>query len=275
MDCAISSVSGLLALQMGLAKSRASLKLSKFSVFRAVALRAVALSDKTRLYMNRYVGLVGAVALISAFGSAQASTVNFVEQTNPFDGKEYILNFDDASGTTYEAGADIFATFTENDGGTKTEYQVVFSSQEATSLGGTGQAYLQADDGWTNTLNIRPEEPLLGFGDFVLNLKTAEITGDDVDDFHVVVTLYDGTIAEYDFGGGSGENWLAMEAKGSLITNISITGLTDDGLSSGWSQFKQPRVSDPSVVPLPAAAWLFGSALLGVVGIGHRRRRVT
>lgn len=28
-----------------------------------------------------------------------------------------------------------------------------------------------------------------------------------------------------------------------------------------------------SPVPLPAAAWLFGSALLGVVGVGYRRRR--
>lgn len=28
-----------------------------------------------------------------------------------------------------------------------------------------------------------------------------------------------------------------------------------------------------AAVPLPAAAWLFGSALLGMAGIGHRRRR--
>lgn len=28
----------------------------------------------------------------------------------------------------------------------------------------------------------------------------------------------------------------------------------------------------PSVVPIPAAAWLFGSGLLGMAGIGYRRR---
>ncbi|MBK1716536.1 hypothetical protein CKO27_02525 [Thiocystis violacea] len=27
-----------------------------------------------------------------------------------------------------------------------------------------------------------------------------------------------------------------------------------------------------TAVPLPAAAWLFGSALLGIVGIGYRRK---
>ncbi len=27
-----------------------------------------------------------------------------------------------------------------------------------------------------------------------------------------------------------------------------------------------------NVVPIPAAAWLFGSALLGVGGIGYRRK---
>ena len=35
---------------------------------------------------------------------------------------------------------------------------------------------------------------------------------------------------------------------------------------------KSGAVDDITVVPLPAAAWLFGSALLGVIGIGSRRR---
>jgi hypothetical protein len=29
----------------------------------------------------------------------------------------------------------------------------------------------------------------------------------------------------------------------------------------------------PNPVPIPAAAWLFGSALLGVVGLGYRNRK--
>jgi hypothetical protein len=35
---------------------------------------------------------------------------------------------------------------------------------------------------------------------------------------------------------------------------------------------KSGAVDDITVVPIPAAPWLFGSALLGVIGIGSRRR---
>jgi len=41
----------------------------------------------------------------------------------------------------------------------------------------------------------------------------------------------------------------------------------------GVTQTKQWAVSGITPVPLPAAAWLFGSALLGMAGIGYRRSR--
>ena len=31
------------------------------------------------------------------------------------------------------------------------------------------------------------------------------------------------------------------------------------------------EVSDPSVIPIPAAAWLFGTAIIGFFGYGRRR----
>jgi hypothetical protein len=45
-------------------------------------------------------------------------------------------------------------------------------------------------------------------------------------------------------------------------------GLQVQGFESGGSE---QYVNNP--VPLPAAAWLFGSALLGMAGIGYRRHR--
>ena len=45
---------------------------------------------------------------------------------------------------------------------------------------------------------------------------------------------------------------------------FSIASLTVKGEASKFP---------PSVVPLPAAAWLFGSALLGGVGLGYRNRK--
>jgi hypothetical protein len=44
------------------------------------------------------------------------------------------------------------------------------------------------------------------------------------------------------------------------VSKMEVT-LTDSG-----------AIDDITVVPVPAAAWLFGSALLGAIGIGSRRR---
>jgi hypothetical protein len=44
---------------------------------------------------------------------------------------------------------------------------------------------------------------------------------------------------------------------------------------AGDQLFTYDFTEAPSAVPLPAAAWLFGSALLGLVGIGRRKRLQT
>ena len=63
------------------------------------------------------------------------------------------------------------------------------------------------------------------------------------------------------------------------LSNISWLTLTP-GFSDGLSpEGEPPEVTDtyiqyyltPSAVPVPAAAWLFGSALVGLAGIGRRR----
>ena len=43
----------------------------------------------------------------------------------------------------------------------------------------------------------------------------------------------------------------------------------DEGYGHGYC----PPVPEPSPVPVPAAAWLFGSGLLGLTGFARRRRR--
>lgn len=52
------------------------------------------------------------------------------------------------------------------------------------------------------------------------------------------------------------------------LSMLKGNGNTDAGLSH-WTIYS----GGTTVVPLPAAAWLFGSALLGVVGLGYRRKR--
>jgi len=45
--------------------------------------------------------------------------------------------------------------------------------------------------------------------------------------------------------------------------------LLGDGTMSGFSS--SLTISEVSAVPVPAAVWLFGSALLGMIGVSHRR----
>lgn len=51
---------------------------------------------------------------------------------------------------------------------------------------------------------------------------------------------------------------------------ISIQSYALDGLTPTPSNW----VAGTSAVPIPAAAWLFGSALLGLAGLGYRRRSI-
>ena len=59
----------------------------------------------------------------------------------------------------------------------------------------------------------------------------------------------------------------------------STTGLGNGGLKydvsttvTGFVSFSQVRLSQPSAVPVPAAAWLFGSGLIGLVGVARRKK---
>ena len=67
------------------------------------------------------------------------------------------------------------------------------------------------------------------------------------------------------------------DISGNPLTSILITGdLTFNTLGTAqerpsWNfNFEGPEI--PSPVPLPAAAWLFGSALMGIAGVGYRRQ---
>lgn len=55
---------------------------------------------------------------------------------------------------------------------------------------------------------------------------------------------------------------------GSLTFTLDDISDADDGFSH-WTEYGDVATS---VVPVPAAVWLFGSALVGLVGLGARRR---
>lgn len=85
-----------------------------------------------------------------------------------------------------------------------------------------------------------------------------------------------------DFAEDSAGNWNFIECYGPGCTNA--TGAHDGGIASlsfdviagrtYWvgAEISASGYTDVSVVPVPAAAWLFGSALLGLARITRRRR---
>lgn len=56
---------------------------------------------------------------------------------------------------------------------------------------------------------------------------------------------------------------------------ICMTGWVDeskDNLAGGTMQGTYPILQTVSAVPVPAAAWLFGSGLIGLIGVARRRK---
>jgi hypothetical protein len=67
-----------------------------------------------------------------------------------------------------------------------------------------------------------------------------------------------------DYCGGllSGENYVGFGARNTIGTEGCISG----------SVTSFDAINDPSAVPVPAAAWLFGSALIGLAGVARRKK---
>jgi hypothetical protein len=57
-----------------------------------------------------------------------------------------------------------------------------------------------------------------------------------------------------------------------FFENSTGGDLTITALGSDWSHVTEYGSLSVSAVPLPAAAWLFGSALLGLIAVAKRKR---
>ncbi len=68
--------------------------------------------------------------------------------------------------------------------------------------------------------------------------------------------------------GASFDDILAELADGTIRMGIHVQGFASGGSESFVNG------GGPSPVPLPAAVWLFGSALLGLIGIGRRKAKL-
>lgn len=92
-------------------------------------------------------------------------------------------------------------------------------------------------------------------------------------------TLLEGTITDFGFGTALGDplEFLFTATGGDAQGLYNGLGGIILGSSSFGGDFStytggSMAVADVGVVPIPAAAWLFGSALLGLIGYNRRRK---
>lgn len=86
--------------------------------------------------------------------------------------------------------------------------------------------------------------------------------------FSITATFSDGSqYTVSDIKAAGSDKHLVLTVDDKLFKTITINS------GGGIQQLKQWHVSDVKTVPLPAAAYLFGSALLGMAGIGYRRNK--
>lgn len=159
----------------------------------------------------------------------------------------------------------------------QTNTLVDFTSTEEMITTGGGQAALEAVDGELGDVTVDGNDPTIGFTHFVFNVHATETGTINISALDNFGTLFDfGPTAASD----NGQNFFTI---GSLddqyIKSVSISGI---GITA-IDELQQVRV-DPAtlpcpdceptpnvVVPVPAAAWLFSSGLIGLGAVARRR----
>lgn len=119
------------------------------------------------------------------------------------------------------------------------------------------------------------------YGSYFEDVIFSVIPDDGLVDITITAVFADGTIEAANLQTGNGlENWLALvNDPTNLFKTVNIQ--SDHGVQlrgqmatdteGGLTQIKQWQVSGVTAVPIPAAAWLFGSGLIGLAGIARRR----
>ena len=88
-------------------------------------------------------------------------------------------------------------------------------------------------------------------------------------DVNIIITLYTTTTVELSFLDGAGTAYDLLGLDRSAAIDFVFLNEGDPGEQY---QINSLAISSPALVPIPPALWLFGSGLLGLVGIARRRK---
>lgn len=156
---------------------------------------------------------------------------------------------------------------------------VMFSSATDTLDAANGFANITSTDGAINNITITA--PGYWFSDLIFGVQLSNSTSD------LHVTANDKSGASETFSSwttqtdwGSGLNTiLALSTGANLMQSVTID--SNDGFDAlaldaliGVDQVKHFEISGLTAVPVPAAIWLFGSGLIGLIGVARRKSAV-
>lgn len=238
-----------------------------------------------------------AAGLVGASAANAASVSYYLDQTNqspPFnDGTNYLIVTIDDNGGIGANGGDSLITFTVD----------VINAQFTPTAGAfgidnfsfniTGDSIAFSDSpnpawilptNWSANVVPPPSNQADGFGTFDVQVFSSgaanrkdplvfsiDVAGDTINSYFAPSTG----------GAGEGNAWFAAHVAGFVTSTpdpqtcgtggtIGVNGCT--ALSSAWFGGGNGENFPPNSVPLPAAVWLFGSGLVGMIGIARRRR---
>lgn len=110
-------------------------------------------------------------------------------------------------------------------------------------------------------------------GGFFANYEYSGFSLGNAED-EIVFSDDSGELLRFNYTGGFGVAGRSMELLGMDMIETNY-GLTDPDWTYGLGDIGTPGAMgsySPSPVPLPAAAWLFSSGLVGLIGIARRRK---
>jgi len=189
------------------------------------------------------------LGMLALSNQSQAALLNF--------------NFDQSKSDTLSSGID----FTYN-----AMTNMLTGSGFADSYRGENEAHAPHNIGNNGGFTLSAEIDELG----VLSSGTLAITGTVVEHGFTSGTLLVGTLTDFGFDSNGTLDFLFTATGGDALSlyggkgGIIITSSGFNGFTSNWNSGILGSNAYTVIVPVPAAVWLFGSGLIGLVGVARR-----